>query len=72
MVNAFARLGDRILRGVLPAAEAQACSPEWRGCGPSHVIGSGETWACCTDSCGRKNQCTLNYYGTILSCSYSC
>jgi hypothetical protein len=70
MVNAFARLGDRILRGVLPAAEAQACSPEWKSCGTIHVIGSGETYACCTNSCGKK-QCTLDYYGTILSCSYA-
>jgi hypothetical protein len=71
MVNALARLGDRILRGVLPEAEAQACSLTTNGCGTWHVLGNGEQWACCNNTCGKK-QCTLDYYGTLLGCSYAC
>ena len=71
MINTLARLGDRLLRGVLPAAEAQACTVEWKACGAYHYIGTSEYWACCTNSCGKK-QCTLNYYGTTLGCSFAC
>jgi hypothetical protein len=70
MVNAFARLGDRILRGVLPSAEVQACSPELRNCTNIHSLGAGEWYACCTNSCGGR-QCTLDYHGTVLGCSYA-
>lgn len=70
MVNAFARLGDRILRGVLPEAEAHACSPKLNNCTNIHSLGNGEWYGCCTNSCGGR-QCTLDYFGTALSCSYS-
>jgi hypothetical protein len=70
MVNAFARLGDRILRGVLPAAEAQACVYELNGCTNIHTLSESEWYGCCTNSC-QQRKCTLEYYGTILGCSES-
>jgi len=63
MINAFARLGDRMLRGVLPATEAQAsCSTKY--------IGPSEYAVCCPTT-GNNGTCTLHYFGTILGCSYS-
>jgi hypothetical protein len=70
MVNALARLGDRILGGVLPATEAQACTLELKNCSNIHYLSSGEWYGCCTNSCGGR-QCTLDYNGTVLGCSYS-
>jgi hypothetical protein len=60
MINALARLGDRMLRGVLPTTEAQA-SCQTKGIGPSEYA------ICCTD----PKSCTLYYYGTELTCSWS-
>jgi hypothetical protein len=70
MVTAFARLGDRVLRGVLPSAEAQACALTTNACTNIHALSSGEWYGCCKNSCGKK-QCTVDYYGTLLGCSYS-
>jgi hypothetical protein len=61
MINAFARLGDRMLRGVLPTMEAQA-SCTTKNLGPSEYA------VCCAPP---EESCTLHYYGTILGCSYS-
>jgi hypothetical protein len=47
MVNAFARLCDRILRGVLPAAEAQACVCEPNDCTYVHSLSEGEWYGVC-------------------------
>jgi hypothetical protein len=60
MINAFARLGDRMLRGVLPTTEAQA-SCRTKSLGPSEYA------ICCTN----PDSCTLYYFGTELGCSYS-
>ena len=60
MINAFARLGDRMLRGVLPTMEARAsCTTKY--------FSQSEYAVCCTD----PTSCELHYYGTILGCSYS-
>jgi hypothetical protein len=69
MINALARLGDRLLRGVLPEAEAQACTLTLSGCTNVHTLSAGEWYGCCNSSCGKR--CTLDYYGTVLGCSYS-
>jgi len=64
MINAFARLGDRMLRGVLPTMEARA------GC--KNVYFSQSEYAhCCTPANGNPGTCELYYYGTELGCSYN-
>jgi hypothetical protein len=68
MVNAFARLGDRILRGVLLAAEAQACTLELNKCTKIHTLSESEWYGCCANSC-KQRKCTLEYFRTILGCS---
>lgn len=65
MINAFARLGDRMLRGVLPATEAQAART---GCWDVD-FGQSEYARCC--SVNGDNTCQLYYYGTELGCSFN-
>jgi hypothetical protein len=67
MINALARLGDRLLRGVLPEAEAQACAYTGNGCRDRTVLSSG-WYACCTNTCGHS-VCTLDDYGTLMGCA---
>ena len=65
--SADSRLGDRILRGVVPAAEAQACVYELNDCTDIPSLSESEWYGCCTKSCHQR-KCTLEYHGTILGC----
>jgi hypothetical protein len=58
MVNALARLGDRILRGVLPAAERQACVYELDDRTNIHSLSKSEWYGSCTNSCHQR-KCTI-------------
>lgn len=69
MMNALERLGNRVLRGVLPKTEAQAqtCYYEANNCNNVTYYSSGEWEGDCLNSCGKR-VCTVDYYGTLLGC----
>jgi hypothetical protein len=68
MVNALARPGDRMLRGVLPAAGAQACSYAWTSCYDVTCSSGAECWGCRKNTCGQYT-CALDYDGDLFGCS---
>jgi hypothetical protein len=67
MMNALERLGNRVLRGVLPTMEAQACAYEANNCTNIKYISESEWEGDCLNSCGKR-VCTVDYYGTLLGC----
>ncbi len=67
MLNALGRLGDRVLRGVLPTTEAQACAYEFNNCQNVTWYSSYEAEGNCLNSCGQR-VCTVYYWGDLFGC----
>ena len=67
MINAFGRLGDRVLRGVLPRTEAQACLYQWSGCTNVTWYSSDYGEGNCINTCGKR-VCTVFYHGDLFGC----